>query len=117
MIVCVPVSVDGSVGQGWGRAGRVAVAEVGPQGVSSWQEFQVDWDQLHEVSTEGSHHARIARFLMEHGVQMVVAGHMGPGMQNMLDRMGIVFRLGAQGDPRQAVLLEAVRDASGSRLN
>ncbi len=118
MIVCVALSADGSVGQGWGRAGRVAVAEIGPQGIGSWQEIQTDWDRLHDASTEGSHHARIARFLAEHRVEMVIAGHMGPGMQQMLGRMGIAIRLGAEGDPRQAVLGEAgAEGAPAPRLN
>jgi predicted Fe-Mo cluster-binding NifX family protein len=103
MIVCVPVTGDGQVGSAWGKAPRVAVATVEAGGIAEWQEFDVAWDQLHDEGTEGGHHARIARFLMEHKVGMVVSGHMGPPMQQMLGKMGIGVRLGAQGDARAAV--------------
>ncbi len=103
MIVCVPVTHDGQVGGGWGRAGRVAVAAVADGAVTRWEEFEVGWDRLHDEGSEGGHHARIARFLSEHGVERVVAGHMGPPMEQMLGRMGIAVRLGAEGDARQAV--------------
>ncbi len=103
MIVCVPVTRDGQVGGGWGRAGRVAVAAVADGAVTRWEEFEVGWDRLHDEGSEGGHHARIARFLSEHGVERVVAGHMGPPMEQMLGRMGIAVRLGAEGDARQAV--------------
>ena len=102
MIVCMPVSDDGQVGNGWGRADRVAVAEVVDGIVTAWEEFDVGWGRLHDEGPEGSHHARIARFLMDHRVEKVVAGHMGPPMQNTLARMGIEVRLGVTGDARQA---------------
>jgi predicted Fe-Mo cluster-binding NifX family protein len=103
MVVCIPVTVDGQVAGGWGRANRVAVAEVVRGTIAGWQEFEVGWDSLHDQDGEGSHHARIARFLAEHRVEAVVAGHMGPPMQQMLDKMGLTVRLGASGDARRAV--------------
>ena len=103
MVVCVPVTPDAQVGQSWGRADRVAIAQVGDGGIERWEEFEVGWDASHDADGEGSHHARIARFLMDHGVEAVVAGHMGPPMQNMLTRMGLEVRLGAAGDARGAV--------------
>jgi predicted Fe-Mo cluster-binding NifX family protein len=103
MVVCVPVTDDGQVGGGWGRANRVAVAEVAGGRIVSWQELEVGWDRLHDEETEGGHHARIARFLAELSVDEVVAGHMGPPMQQMLGRMGLRVRLGASGDARAAV--------------
>lgn len=102
MVVCIPVTVDGQVAGGWGRASRVAVATVVGGTIASWQEFEVGWDSLHDRDTEGGHHARIARFLAEHGVNAVVAGHMGPPMQQMLGQMGLRVRLGAIGDARRA---------------
>lgn len=102
MIVCLPVTADGQIGHGWGRADRVAIADVGESGISRWDEFAVGWDQLHDADGEGQHHARIARFLTDHGVTCVVAGHMGPPMQHMLGLMGIGVRLGASGDARAA---------------
>jgi predicted Fe-Mo cluster-binding NifX family protein len=103
MIVCVPLTTDGQIGPAWGKAGRVAVARVEADGIADWEEFEVGWDRLHDEGTEGGHHARIARFLVEHKVGMAVSGHMGPPMQQMLGRMGITVRLGAQGDARRAV--------------
>ncbi len=102
MIVCIPVTPDGQVDHGWGRASRVAVAHVSNGAIERWEEFDVGWDRLHDEGTEGGHHARIARFLTDHGVEQVAAGHMGPPMQKMLGKMGITVRLGVAGDARRA---------------
>ena len=70
MVVCLPVTKDGQVGTGWGRAHDVAVAVVNNATghIEQWDEFPVRWDELHGQGEEGKHHARIARFLMDHGV-------------------------------------------------
>ncbi len=104
MIVCVPVTATGEIDPRWGRAGRVAVAEVVDGGVVRWEESDVGWDRAHDEGAEGAHHARVARFLQANGVQVVVAHHMGDPMVHMLGRMGIEVWLGASGDPRRAVL-------------
>jgi predicted Fe-Mo cluster-binding NifX family protein len=91
MIVCVAVNKDGTVGPRWGRADRVAVASVTGSGIESWDEFDVGWDQLHDAGPEGQHHARVARFLQDHGVEAVVAYHVGLGMQQMLGKMGVAI--------------------------
>jgi hypothetical protein len=39
MMVCVPVTADGQVDPHWGRAGRVAVADVADGQIRDWQEF------------------------------------------------------------------------------
>ncbi len=103
MIVCVPVTPDGQVDPRWGRAPRVAIARVAGGGIVAWAEHDVAWDALHDVGTEGGHHARVARFLTDHGVEVVVAGHMGPPMVQMLGKMRIVAKLGVSGDARGAV--------------
>lgn len=103
MIVCVPVTAEGRVDNSWGRAPRVAIARVEGGKITSWDEHAVAWDVLHDVGTEGGHHARVATFLRDHNVEVVVAGHMGPPMAQMLGKMRIVSRLGAQGDARAAV--------------
>lgn len=108
MRVCIPVEADGAVDPRWGRARRVAVADVDHGVLSEWVVHEVGWDVSHDAAGEGSHHATVARFLREHGVQMVVANHMGPGMVHMLDRLGIAVRLGASGAAREAVLTAAV---------
>jgi len=94
---------DGSIDPRWGRAQRVAIATVDGEDIRSWQEFDVGWGTAHDSGPEGQHHARTARFLQEHGVQTIVADHMGDGMRQMVDRMGITLRLGASGPARDAV--------------
>ena len=104
MRVCVPVTTHGQVDHRWGRAARVAVAEVQDGLVLAWDEFDVAWDRLHDETTEGGHHSRVARFLRENRVDIVAAGHMGEPMVQMLGQMGIAVHLDVSGDARQAVI-------------
>ena len=103
MVVCVPVTRGGLVDARWGRASRVALATVTGDTIQRWQEIDVHWEELHDAGGEGQHHARVARFLQENGVQAVVAAHMGPPMEQMLRNMGIALHLGAGGLARDAV--------------
>jgi predicted Fe-Mo cluster-binding NifX family protein len=107
MLICVPIQSDGQVDPRWGRAARVAIVETSEDALTAWHEFDVGWNELHDQGTEGGHHARVARFLKAHGVEMVVAHHVGPAMMTMLDRMRLSVRLGASGDARQAALRTA----------
>lgn len=107
MVVCLPVTVDGVVDHSWGRARRVAVAQVTDARITCWEEFDVGWDALHGSQGEGAHHARLARFLLEHRVEVVAAGHMGPPMEHLLGRMGLRVTLGVSGDARPAALAAA----------
>lgn len=102
MRVCVPVTADGQVGPAWGRAERVALAEVVDGRILDWQEVDVGWDSSHDAGTEGSHHARVATFIRQERVQGVAAGHMGPPMQTMLGKLGVRVMLSAAGDAREA---------------
>ncbi len=104
MVVCVPVTTEGLIDPRWGRANRVAITEVTAGRIGAWHEYDVGWDALHDAGTEGSHHARVARFLQEHHVQAVVANHMGPPMVHMLERMGGKIQLGVLGDAREAAI-------------
>jgi predicted Fe-Mo cluster-binding NifX family protein len=104
LVVCVPVTTQGLIDPRWGRANRVAITEVTDGGIGAWHEHDVRWDELHDAGTEGSHHARVARFLQDHHVQAVVANHMGEPMVRMLERMGVKVWLGAVGDAREAVV-------------
>jgi predicted Fe-Mo cluster-binding NifX family protein len=110
MLVCVPLTVDGSIDPRWGRADRLTTAHVTSRRVTVWQEFDVGWDALHDAAGEGAHHARVARFLLDHHVEAVVANHIGPGMLRMLEQMEIPIHLGAAGDARDAVVA-AIGDA------
>lgn len=103
MRVCVPITADGEVDPRWGRADRVAVADVTDGEIHGWQEFTVSWGTLHDAGTEGAHHARVARFLRDNQVQVIAAHHVGPGMQRMLDSMAIPVVTTPGGDARSAV--------------
>ena len=107
MRVCVPVTSDGQVGHSWGRAARVAVADVMDGSLVAWNEIDVSWDRLHDETTEGGHHARVARFLRDHQVEAVAAGHMGEPMVHTLERLRIAVHLGVAGDARQAAIVAA----------
>lgn len=102
MRVCVPVTEDGQVDPRWGRADRVAVADVIDGDVRDWQKFEVSWGTLHDQGTEGAHHARIARFLLDNEVEAVAAHHVGPGMQRMLQSMSIRLVTDLTGDAAAA---------------
>ncbi len=104
MVICIPVTGDGSVDPRWGRADRVAIAEVTADGIGDWREFDVGWGTLHDRGTGGSHHARVVRFLREHHVEAVIVHHMGEPMMHTLRQMGLEVRLGAAGDARQAAM-------------
>jgi predicted Fe-Mo cluster-binding NifX family protein len=73
-------------------------------GIAVWDEVEVGWDVLHDQAAEGTHHARVADFLSTHGVGVVITGHLGWGMQRMLDSMGIRVVQSVRGDARAAVL-------------
>jgi predicted Fe-Mo cluster-binding NifX family protein len=102
MRVCVPITADGQVDPRWGRAQRVAVADVVDGEIRNWQEFTVGWGTLHDEGTEGAHHARVARFLRDNQVRAIAVHHIGPGMQRMLDSMAVRIVTGAGGDARGA---------------
>lgn len=103
MKIAVPVTSTGTVDPRWGRADRVAVADVENGTVAGWTEFDVGWGALHDTGTEGGHHARVARFLREQGVQAVAVDHLGDGMRRMLTTMGIRIDTGHSGQARAAV--------------
>lgn len=103
MIVCAPVTPDGNIDPRWGRADWVAIAEIEDRKIKNWREVEVSWSRLHDEGTEGSHHARVVKFLKENGIEAVVANHMGDGMTRMLKSMEIPVHLGASGDARAAV--------------
>ena len=102
MRVCVPITADGEVDPRWGRAERLAVADVTDGEIHDWQEFTVGWGTLHDQGTEGAHHARVARFLRDNQVQAVAVQHVGPGMERMLASMSIRLVSGLGGDARSA---------------
>lgn len=100
--VCVPMTPTGEVHPRWGRADRVAIADVVDGEVRAWEQHDVGWDAAHDTGTEGAHHARIASFLREHGVEAVAVDHVGAGMQRMLATMGVRVVTGLSGDAHTA---------------
>ena len=122
MIVCVPITDGGMIGPSWGRAPSVAIADVHEDDIRSWHELDVGWDRLHDEGTEGSHHARIARFIREHEVEAVVAEHMGPPMENMLGKLEVAVQLGVirlsrrRGTPRRSRLTPAAAGSARVQL-
>lgn len=109
MVICVTLGPHGSVSGGLGRAARVALAVVENGSLTSWEEIDVGWDELHDSEAEGAHHARLVRFLREREVATVIAGGMGEGMRRVLANMGIRLVL-AGGGARDAVLAAAAPD-------
>lgn len=103
MIVAIPVLVDGAMDPRWGKAERIGLARIAGSTIIDWQVVEVGWNTLHDQGTEGSHHARVVRFVREQAVTDVIAGHMGDAMQNTLGKLGIRVHLGADGDARAAI--------------
>jgi predicted Fe-Mo cluster-binding NifX family protein len=63
----------------------------------------VRWDIAREETTEGRHHAHIAKWVMEHHVTGVVSGALGDDIEHMLKKVGLDIYLGMQGNARDAV--------------
>ena len=102
MIVGVTTTPHGTVGGGLGRAQTVAVADVPDGEVTSWTEVPVGWGDLHGIGPEGTHHARIVRFVREHGLERVVTSGLGEGMRTTMGKLGVVVRTDLTGDARAA---------------
>jgi predicted Fe-Mo cluster-binding NifX family protein len=109
IVVCVPVTADRQVDHSWGKATVVATAVVRDGTVVSWTQEDVGWDVSHDQGGHGSHHTRIARFLLERKARAVAAGHMGAPMFNMLTKMGLTVLLEVSGDAETAANTAASR--------
>lgn len=104
MIVATPVNEDGQSAAAWGKAHWIGVADVIDGSVRSWQIHEVGWDESHDEGTHGSHHARIVRFLKEQGITVVVVEHMGPGMVQVTEKMGIPLLPASAGHAHASIL-------------
>jgi predicted Fe-Mo cluster-binding NifX family protein len=102
MKVCIPITGAGRVDHRFGRAQRLAVATVENGDVTDWSEFDVAWDVLREQGSDGSHHARVAGFVRDHQIEVVLVDHVGPGMQRMLTTMGVRIQAPVGEDARAA---------------
>jgi predicted Fe-Mo cluster-binding NifX family protein len=112
MIVCVALTGGGLVDPRWGRADRLAVATVKNGVVTDWQEHEVKWGSLRQAGSERAHHARVARFLRQQHVDVVLAHHMGDEMLRILRTMKIAVHLGVAGNAREAVEALAAQGAA-----
>ena len=107
MKVCVPVAPGGEVDPRWGRADRVAIADVRDGEITDWQEVDVGWSRLHGEGSEGAHHARIVRFLRENDIAAIGVHHVGAGMERMLGTMKVRLVTDLTGDARAAAVAAA----------
>ena len=107
MIVGVTTTPEGTVGGGLGRAQTMAVADVRDGAVVAWTEHHVGWGDLHGTGPEGTHHARIVRFVREHGLEGVVTSGLGEGMRTTMGKLGVVVRTDLAGDARAAAAAAA----------
>ncbi len=89
MVILATLTGTDTVGGGFGRADRVAIARLQREGGFQVEEIHVGWGEQHDQHADGLHHAMIAKFLQEQAVDKVVTGHMGEGMQRMLSAMKI----------------------------
>lgn len=118
----VAVNVAGTlVGEGLGRAKTMALATVEDGAITAWEETDVRWDLSHDAvvsgnpapgelaASQGSHHAKIVRFMRDNHVNLVITGHVGPPMLHTLELMGIPVITGTPGDARAAVLAAVAR--------
>ena len=105
MVILATLAGKDTVGGGFGRADRVAVARLQQSGGFQVEEIEVGWGEKHDHHADGLHHAMIAKFLQEQGVDTVVTGHMGDGMVRMLGSMKI--RVVQQEGPLDDVLKTA----------
>lgn len=90
-IVTLPVSAQGTLGSHFGRAAQMGVAKVVDGQLSDWQIHDVRWDISHDELEHGKHHANIVRFMKDHNVDRVAFGHMGNGMLNTLNKLGLLL--------------------------
>lgn len=97
MAILATLLAEKTVGGGFGKADRVAVAQATGDGSFRVEEIDVGWREKHDQHADGLHHAMIAKFLQDKDVDTVVTGHMGEGMVRMLASMKIRVIL-AEGD-------------------
>ena len=103
-IIAINVAGD-QVGEGFGRAHTVVVAQIDGGAIQEWIPYDVGWDVAHDqAASHGAHHATIVRFLNDHDVDAVVSGHIGPPMAHTLEAMGVAAYVGVTGDAREAAL-------------
>lgn len=112
MIVMIPVTEDGQSDSRFGRAHSVAVVDVQDGQIADWQVHEVGWDVQHDLVGHGTHHANVMRFFVEHKIEAIVVGDMGPGMAKMVTSAKIPAYTTTPGDAKESVLA-ALADPQG----
>jgi hypothetical protein len=84
MLACVAVTGEGLVDFRRGCTERVDSAKLEGDTLLGWEEFAVAWGTLRQPSSERAHHAQVAHIRRQHGIDTVVAGHMGEYVHHML---------------------------------
>lgn len=72
--------------------------------IRDWRQITVDWMSSMVIPPRGPHHARVARFLRDNNVDAIAVDRIGPGMQRMLDWIGILRVITSPG-PTSAIVL------------
>jgi predicted Fe-Mo cluster-binding NifX family protein len=103
MTIAIPVTAEGTVFERLGKAPLVATCVLRDGTVTDWTEHAVGWDQTYGVDVMGNHHARVMRFMKEHGVTTVVAADVCDSMRRALQAQGVIVHDGRTGDARAAV--------------
>ncbi|MFV9510867.1 NifB/NifX family molybdenum-iron cluster-binding protein [Tepidibacillus sp. LV47] len=121
MKVAVAVLPNGMVNTHFGRANRLALATIENGQITKWEEVDVPFAQTHgdhdhhhdhhdhhhhhdhEHHHHHAHHENIKNWLVEHGIDMVLVDHAGPGMQKVINETNIKVIVGAKGNAREVV--------------
>lgn len=126
MKLALAVLPNGRINPHFGRAKKVAVATVENGRIVAWEEVEAAFAEHHPGShhEHGAHHhdvqtaqgegrvrsgewskhqTAIKDFLVQHGVDVLILEHAGPGIARVLEETDIRVVTGARGDAREAV--------------
>lgn len=105
--LCAPLAEDGTINGRWCQSNRVAVADVREARITAWQEFDVGWERLHDEGPHEAHHDRMAAFLRDRGVNVIVVDHIGTCLRATLLKLDIAVHPGARGPADSAMVTAA----------
>lgn len=131
MKIAVAVLPNGMVNAHFGRANRVAFAVVENKEIKEWTEEEApfaamhgeehghhhhdhhdhhhedhhhhDHHHEHEAGHRAKHQEVIKNYLVEHGVDLLLVDHAGPGLYKVLQETNIQVVTGAKGKAREVV--------------
>lgn len=133
MKIAVAVLSNGMVNAHFGRANRIAFATVENKEIVDWKEEDApfaamhdeedhhdhgmhqhedhhgdgehhhDHDHSHGHGHSGKHQETIKNYLVEHGVDLLLVDHAGPGLNRVLQETKMKVVTGAKGKAREVV--------------